>query len=74
MKHVVEYIPVEWLERAAWAASHGEKLFVYSRPVEVERRWQSERRLEPRCSAGRREADEAVESFQSLNLAELALV
>jgi len=35
----VEYTPAEWLERSAWAASYGERLVVYSRPIQVERRW-----------------------------------
>ena len=37
--HEVEFIPTEWLARSAWAASRGERLVVYSRPVSVERRW-----------------------------------
>lgn len=35
----VEFIPAEWLERSVWAASRGERLAVYSRPVRIERRW-----------------------------------
>jgi len=69
----VEYIPAEWLERGAWAASRGEPLMVYSRPVQIERRHVI-RRSEVRYDAGRREADASVPCFQSLNLAELALV
>ena len=51
----VEYIPAEWLERSAWAASYGEALICYSRPIEIERR-----------QIVRRAADCAVESFKSL--------
>ena len=51
----VEYIPAEWLERSAWAASYGEALICYSRPIEIERR-----------QTVRRTADRAVESFKSL--------
>ena len=69
----VEYIPAEWLERAAWAASRGEPLMVYSRPVQIERRHVI-RRAEVRYGAGRRGADESVPLFQSLRLEELALV
>lgn len=39
MYHKVEFIPSEWLARSAWAASYGERLVVYSRPVHIERRW-----------------------------------
>ena len=51
----VEYIPAEWLARSAWAASYGEVLICYSRPIEIERR-----------QAVRRTADRAVESCKSL--------
>ena len=36
--HAVEFSPAGWLEHAAWAAHRGERLIVYSRPSEVERR------------------------------------
>lgn len=67
----VEFIPVTWLERAAWAAGCGERLVVYSRSVAVERRW-GERRIEQRPGCGRRVNDPVV-LFESLNPAELAL-
>lgn len=35
----VEFIPAEWVERSCWAAARGERLAVYSRPVQIERRW-----------------------------------
>ena len=41
MKHTVEYIPVEWLIRAAWAASCGAELVVYTRSVEIDRTMES---------------------------------
>ena len=34
--HTVEYIPAGWLEHAAWAARCGERMAVYSRPVQIE--------------------------------------
>jgi hypothetical protein len=37
--NVVEFIPAEWLERAAWWPG----LVVYSRPITVERRAQTRR-------------------------------
>jgi len=36
--HTTEFIPAGWLEHAAWAMHRGERLVVYSRPIEVERR------------------------------------
>lgn len=68
----IEYIPADWLERAAWAAHCGEQMAVYSRPVEIERRW-GERRASERPGTGRR-TDDPVSLFQSLQLEELALV
>lgn len=62
--HGVEYIPEDWLERAAWAARCGERLDVYSRPVQTERR----------LGAGRRSTDPAThllrpdEPFESLQV------
>jgi hypothetical protein len=64
MSHLVEFIPVEWLERSCWAAVCSERLQVYSRPIQIERRSQTERRR----------SSEPIQSFQSLNLAELGLV
>ncbi len=37
--HVIEYIPVGWLERAAWWPG----LVVYSRPLAIERRIRTRR-------------------------------
>ena len=37
--HTIEFIPADWLERAAWWPG----LVVYSRPVTVERRQQVRR-------------------------------
>jgi len=36
--HTTEFIPAGWLEHAAWVMHRGERLVVYSRPIEVERR------------------------------------
>jgi len=69
--HTIEFIPAEWLERAAWAAHCGERMAVYSRPVQVERRW-GQRRAAERPGIGRR-ADDPVLPFQSLQLDELAV-
>jgi len=62
--HTTEYIPADWLERAAWAAHCGERMEVYSRPVQIERR-HAERR-----TADRQKTDEPVTVFQSLQLEE----
>lgn len=70
--HSVEYIPADWLERAAWAAHCGERMAVYSRPVEIERRW-GERRVSERPGTGRR-TDDPTLPFQSLQLEDLAQV
>jgi hypothetical protein len=37
--HVIEFVPADWLERAAWWPG----LIVYRRPVEVERRVRTRR-------------------------------
>ena len=66
--HTTEYIPADWLERAAWAAHCGQRLTVYSRPIQIERR-----HGERRTSNGRT-TGEPVEAFHSLQLEELALV
>jgi len=66
--HTTEYIPADWLERAAWAAHCGQRLTVNSRPIQIERR-----HGERRTSNGRT-ACEPVEAFHSLQLEELALV
>ncbi len=68
----VQFIPAEWLERSAWAASYGERLQVYSRAINIERRW-GERRADERPGVGRR-VDDPVRPFESLNLAELLSV
>jgi len=39
MMHTVEFIPADWLERAAWWPG----LMVYSRPVQIERRVRTRR-------------------------------
>ena len=39
----IEFIPAEWLERSAWAAHCGQRLQVYSRTAEVERRLRTRR-------------------------------
>jgi hypothetical protein len=70
--HSVEYIPADWLERAAWAAHCGERMAVYSRPVQIERRW-GERRASERPGMGRR-TDDPTLPFQSLQLEDLAQV
>jgi hypothetical protein len=36
--HIVPFVSVVALEHSAWAASRGETLRVYARPVEIERR------------------------------------
>ena len=36
--HITEFIPAEWLERSAWTASRGERLQIYTRPMQMERR------------------------------------
>jgi hypothetical protein len=41
--HAVEFIPAEWLERSAWAAHCGQRLQVYSRAAEIERRVRTRR-------------------------------
>jgi len=66
--HTIEYIPAEWLERAAWAAHCGEHLIVYSRPIEIERRHGERRTTDRRTTA------EPAAAFHSLQLEELALV
>jgi hypothetical protein len=71
----VEFIPVDWLKRSAWAARHGEWLNVYSRPVQIEHHWdecRSEQQTMKRINSGRR-IDNPVQSFESLEPAELAL-
>lgn len=35
----IEFIPAEWLARSVRVAAHGGRLEVYSRPVQIERRW-----------------------------------
>ncbi len=69
--HTIEFIPADWLERAAWAAHCGERMAVYSRPVQIERRW-GRRRADERPGIGRRTDDPAI-PFQSLRLEELAV-
>lgn len=36
--HTVEFIPANWLEFSAWNAAHGQRLYAYSRTIDVERR------------------------------------
>lgn len=69
MNHTVEYIPADWLERAAWAAHCGERMALYSRPIQIERR-SVIRRAVDRNSADRRTTDEPVTVLQSLQLEE----